>query len=96
MRPPISNSQAQEALPINPERGRRFVSANGSASGGPEVWNVGAWGDVRECRAIATIIEEVREALELGCRTISIERQGAPTASPNADLRQDADNARGT
>ena len=31
MRPPISNSQAQRALPINPGRGRRFVSANCSA-----------------------------------------------------------------
>jgi len=59
--------------------------ATGSASGGPEVWNVSAWGDVRECRDIATILEEVREALELGCRTVNIERQGAPTASPNVE-----------
>lgn len=29
MRPPISNSQAHRTLPINPRRGRRFVSANG-------------------------------------------------------------------
>lgn len=29
MRPPISNSQAQQALPINRGRSRRFVSANG-------------------------------------------------------------------
>jgi len=56
------------------------VEARGSAhpSGGPEVWNVVAWGDVRECRTTESVIEEVREALELGCRTISVERQGAP------------------
>jgi hypothetical protein len=60
------------------------ASCSGSAIGGPEVWNVVAWGDVRECRDIETIMEEVREALELGCRTISIERQGAPTASPDS------------
>lgn len=47
-------------------------------SGGPEVWNVVAWGDVIEFRTTKSVIEEVREALELGCRTISIERQGAP------------------
>jgi len=47
-------------------------------SGGPEVWNVVAWGDVRECRTTERVIEEVRGALETGCRTISIERQGAP------------------
>lgn len=50
----------------------------GSAEGGPEIWNVVAWGDVRECRTISSVMEEVREAVELGCRTISIERQGAP------------------
>lgn len=52
----------------------------GSASGGPEIWNVVAWGDVRECRSVSSVMEEVREAVELGCRTISIERQGAPNA----------------
>lgn len=60
------------------------------ASGGPEIWNVCAWGDVRECRDIATVIDEVMEALELGCRTILIERQGAPTASPNSARQTDA------
>lgn len=65
-------------------KGRR--AAHGSAIGGPEIWNVVAWGDVLECHNIETIMVEVREALELGCRTISIERQGAPTASPNAAL----------
>lgn len=43
-----------------------------------EVWKVVAWGDVRECRIIESVMEEVRDALETGCRTISIERQGAP------------------
>jgi hypothetical protein len=56
--------------------------ARGSARGGPEIWNVVAWGGVRECRDIETIMDEVREALELGYRTISIEKQGAPNASP--------------
>lgn len=48
------------------------------ASGGPEIWNVVAWGGVRECCSISSVMEEVREAVGLGCRTISIERQGAP------------------
>jgi len=49
-------------------------------SGGPEIWNVVAWGDARECRSISSVMEEVREAVELGCRTVSIERQGMPNA----------------
>jgi hypothetical protein len=69
------------APPSTPTRSALGRSA-GSAIGGPEIWNVVAWGDVRECRDIATIIDEVREALELGCRTISIQRQG----SPNGEL----------
>lgn len=57
-----------------------LAPAPSSASGGPEIWNVVAWGDVRECRSIFSALEEVREALEDGCRTISIERQGAPNS----------------
>ena len=59
--------------------------SSGSASGGPEIWNVVAWGDVRECHSVSSVMEEVREAVELGCRTISIERQGAPNTKTCRD-----------
>lgn len=58
--------------------GSRSSRPTCSERGGPEVWNVVAWGDVRECRSIESVIDEVREAVELGCRTVSIERQGSP------------------
>lgn len=48
MRPPHQNSQAQEALPINRRRGRRFVSANGSVSVSqlkPIIENSEQWAD---------------------------------------------------
>lgn len=48
------------------------------ATGGPEVWNVVTQGPARECHDIATTVDEVRKALQRGCRTISIERQGSP------------------
>ena len=69
--------------------GAGSVQRNGSAhpSGGPEVWNVVAWGDVRGCRTTESVIKEVREALELGCRTISVERQGAPNSPSSATRR---------
>lgn len=75
------NSKLQQEREVN--GGTPFAEARGSAhpSGGPEGWNVVAWGDVMECRTTNRVIEEVREALEMGCRTISIERQGAPNAA---------------
>ena len=71
----MQNDQSKNGQPVS------VGSTGGSASGGPEIWNVVAWGDVRECRSASSVMEEVREAVELGCRTISIERQGAPNDS---------------
>lgn len=69
-----------ECPPTHCKQPGSFAAPAGSAIGGLEVWNVAAWGDVRECHDIATIMDEVREALELGCRTVSIERQGSPNS----------------
>ena len=46
--------------------------------GGPEVWVVGAWGDSITVTSAEDVMREVREFLDDGCRTITIERQGAP------------------
>jgi hypothetical protein len=47
-------------------------------NGGSEIWNVVKCGDAIECHSIDAVIEDVREALEAGCRTVRIERQGKP------------------
>ena len=51
------------------------MTVNLNTDVGTEMWSIAAWGDVRECPDIDSIMEEVREALELGCRTIIIERK---------------------
>ena len=46
--------------------------------GGPEVWVVGAWGDSITVTTAEDVMREVRDFLDDGCRTITIERQGSP------------------
>jgi hypothetical protein len=46
--------------------------------GGPEVWVIGAWGDSITVTTAEEVMREVRDLLDDGCRTITIERQGAP------------------
>lgn len=45
--------------------------------GGPEVWVIGAWGDSVTVTTPEEVMREVSEFLDDGCRTITIERQGA-------------------
>jgi hypothetical protein len=35
-------------------------------------WKVLAWGDRRECSTVESVLDEVRDALELGCLQIVI------------------------
>lgn len=69
-----ATEEREESPVVRVEEG----SLPAGACGGPEVWNVVAWGDARECRSVDAVMEEVREAVELGCRTVSIQRQGSP------------------
>jgi hypothetical protein len=46
--------------------------------GGPDAWVIGAWGDSITVTTTEDVMREVRDFLDDGCRTITIERQGAP------------------
>ena len=46
--------------------------------GGPDAWVIGAWGDSITVTTAEDVMRGVRDFLDDGCRTITIERQGAP------------------
>lgn len=54
-----------------------MIKQNKKYKGGPEIWNV-VTDDTIECLSIDSVLKKVKEALQKGDRTISIERQGAP------------------
>ena len=60
-----------------------FVPAPGSEIGGTEVWVVSGFGDSQTLTQITEVVALVHDLLITGCRTVAVERQGTPTASPN-------------
>lgn len=60
--------------------------------GVPEVWVVGARGDCITLTTPEGVMREVRDFLNDGCRTITIERQGAPERTPRFLHNKDTQN----